>query len=123
MFDRNLNNISVCVSGMLIITFSNWTFWKEQKNGSAEGDTVMHVGGHEGQERRLVLSMDDAERRAVSQKGNQFDRSGRLFLSISPWRHIESLLNPFKCLFLIIVLVVRRQGVDDLLSDIWPACP
>ena len=77
----------MCISGMLITTFRNWTFWKEEKNGSAEVDTVMHVGGHEGQERRLVLSMDEAERRAVSQRGNQFDESGRLFLSISPCRH------------------------------------
>jgi len=69
MFNRNLDNISTGIKGMLIITFRDWTFWKEEENGSAEGNTVMHVGSHERAKRRLILSMDEAERRAVSQKG------------------------------------------------------
>jgi len=78
---------------MLITTFRDWAFWKEEENGSAEGDTVMHVGSHEGKKRRLVLLMDEAERRAVSQKGIKFDKpggqTGRLFW-ISPPRRMVS---------------------------------
>jgi hypothetical protein len=90
---------------MLIITFKNWTFLKED-NGSAKGDTAIHVGGK------------DLYR--WKRKGGPFLKkeitSGRLFLSISPCRHMESVLNAFKCIFIMTVLVVRQQGVDDFLS-------
>jgi hypothetical protein len=46
MFDHDLNNISMCGSGVLIIPFGNQTFWKEEKERFAEGDTVMRISGH-----------------------------------------------------------------------------
>jgi len=141
MFDDDLNNISIYVSGMLIITLKNWAFLKREWicqgylgvfqhsqrpdglvgvarhrswdtadcSGGTIGDTVIHVGG------KALYRW--------KRKGGPFLKkeitSGRLFLSISPCRHMESLLNSFKCIFIMTVLVARQKGVDDLLSLIY----